>query len=436
MKILKYLNQPSQPQGLGLFRIFFGLIILWDLKRFNEIKIVESFYAHDPIFHYEFLNLPLPEIGTLKLLMGVLFICAILVTLGVIYRWAMVIFALGFSYFFFLDPVLYNNHLYLLCLISFIMIFLPADGAFSLNKKRKRGTVPQWSYRLLQFHIVLVYFFGGIVKLNPYWLDFHPVEEVLHAAANRTGTDLFLTDWMKYLFAYGGIAFDLLIGALLLIKKTRFVAIISAVLFNLLNSYVFNDIFIFPFFMIAALLLFMDQEKLYGWLQRRKLIASPISKLAGTPLKKSGLILIGAYVLFHLVMPLRHYFIPGYTDWTGEAQRFSWRMKIQYREVEEVQFAIFDTDKNIIYEINPKKTLFPDEVDQMCNSPQLILQFAHYLNDVIAPKNGVKNCWVKCKIKVKFNGKPSTYIFDPELDLIEASEKHESINDWINQLPK
>ena len=92
--------------------------------------------------------------------------------------------------------------------------------------------------------------------------------------------------------------------------------------------------------------------------------------------------------------------------------------------------------KNVIYEIDPKKTLFPDEVDQMCNSPQLILQFAHYLNDVIAPKNGVKNCWVKCKIKVKFNGKPSTYIFDPELDLIETSEKHESINDWINQLPK
>ncbi|MEJ6756482.1 MAG: HTTM domain-containing protein, partial [Crocinitomicaceae bacterium] len=164
MKILKYLNQPSQPQGLGLFRIFFGLIILWDLKRFNEIKIVESFYAHDRIFHYEFLNLPLPEIGTLKLLMGVLFICAILITLGVMYRWAMAVFALSFSYFFFLDPVLYNNHLYLLCLISFIMIFLPADGAFSLNKKRKRSSVPQWSYRLLQFHIVLVYFFGGIVK--------------------------------------------------------------------------------------------------------------------------------------------------------------------------------------------------------------------------------------------------------------------------------
>ena len=66
-------------------------------------------------------------------------------------------------------------------------------------------------------------------------------------------------------------------------------------------------------------------------------------------------------------------------------------------------------------------------------------RFANCLADVthvIAPKNGIKNCWVKCKIKVKFNGKPSTYIFDPELDLIEASEKHESINDWINQLPK
>ena len=42
----------------------------------------------------------------------------------------------------------------------------------------------------------------------------------------------------------------------------------------------------------------------------------------------------------------------------------------------------------------------------------------------------------KISEKIQFNGKPSTYIFDPELDLIETSEKHESINDWINQLPK
>ena len=73
-------------------------------------------------------------------------------------------------------------------------------------------------------------------------------------------------------------------------------------------------------------------------------------------------------------------------------------MKIQHREIEEVQIAIFDIEKKVIHEVDPEKYLFPDEIEQMCNSPQMILQFANYIHDVIAPRNGMNNCWVKSKV--------------------------------------
>ena len=126
----------------------------------------------------------------------------------------------------------------------------------------------------------------------------------------------------------------------------------------------------------------------------------------------------------------------GYTDWTGEGQRFAWRMKIQHRNIIESKFALFDTDKKIIHDVDLNKHLYPDEITQMCNSPQMILQFADYIKENLAPKANVTNCWVKSKIKVEFNGLPETYIFDPDIDLLTERDKHNNINDWITPLPK
>lgn len=431
MQIINWLNKPKEPYGLGLFRILFGIILFWDLKRFHDIKIVESFYVHDIIFPYEFLKLPLPEQEVMSFIMGLLMICSILITLGLFYKIAMTLFAVGFSYFFFLDQVLYNNHLYLICILSFMMIFIPADAAFSLSKKRKKSTIPQWTYFLLQFQILIVYFFGAVSKFNPYWFSFHPVEEILNYSASRTENSFLTANWIKYAFTYGGFLFDLLIGPLLLFAKTRKMAIIGAILFNLINSYIFNDIFIFPFFMISTLILFVNQKKLYLFLERLKLVTLRNEESIQATLSKFGLVVVFFYVLVQVSLPLRHYFVEGYTDWTGEAQRFSWRMKIQNREIEQSDFRIFDIDQKVIHEVDPKDYLFEDEITQMCHSPEMVIQFSHYLKNVIAKKNNIANCWIKAKIKVAFNGLESQYIFNPDDDLLMESKKHTSFNDWI-----
>ena len=62
-------------------------------------------------------------------------------------------------------------------------------------------------------------------------------------------------------FSYTGLLFDLLIGPLLLIKKTRIIAITFSIIFHMSNFIIFilvgGEIGFFPFIMIATLILFI-----------------------------------------------------------------------------------------------------------------------------------------------------------------------------------
>ena len=443
-KISGWLSKPKAPHGIALFRILFGLLLLWDIQRFYSIDLIENYFSEPAIFYYDFLHVHAASKEVMDLLLAGLTISAICITIGLFYRIAIAFFAIVFSYFFLLDQVIYNNHLYAICLIAFMLFFMRADGALSVRKKRHVPFVPQWNYRLLQFQIVVIYFFGGISKLNPYWLDMHPVQELLAIRAERSDLAFLNEAFFHYIVAYTGVFFDLCIGFFLLIKKTRIAAVVAAVIFNLTNSWIFDDIYIFPFFMIAALLLFLDPEKIKARLQSWNIVkdsktgakkAKAQVQNTVTPISTFGTCIILLYVLVQLALPLRHYFVTGYTDWTGEYQRFSWRMKIQNREINEVKFAIFDLDKKEIHKVDIDNYLYPDEILQMCYSPRMITQFAYYLKEEVARRNGIRRCWVKCKINVSFNGLPAVDIFDPDTDLIEGYEIHDSFNEWINPLP-
>jgi hypothetical protein len=64
------------------------------------------------------------------IVMGLL---AAAIAAGMLYRVATVLFFLAFTYVFLLDQVCYLNHFYLVCLYSFLMIFVPAHRAFSVD---------------------------------------------------------------------------------------------------------------------------------------------------------------------------------------------------------------------------------------------------------------------------------------------------------------
>jgi len=99
-------------------------------------------------------------------------IMAVFVSLGLFYRVAAVLYLLGFSYIFLLDACNYLNHHYLLILLCFLMVFLPANSTFSLDnlifKWGTVGTVPLWSITLLRWQFVIVYFFAGVAKVGSF----------------------------------------------------------------------------------------------------------------------------------------------------------------------------------------------------------------------------------------------------------------------------
>lgn len=110
---------------------------------------------------------------------GVLGTLAVFIATGFLYRVSVVLFFLAFTYSFLLDQALYLNHLYLVCLFSFLLIFMPANRALSIDSwlrpRIRSQTTPAWTMWLLRLQIGVVYFYGGVAKISPDWLRCEPM---------------------------------------------------------------------------------------------------------------------------------------------------------------------------------------------------------------------------------------------------------------------
>ena len=106
-------------------------------------------------------------------------VLALCVAAGFYYRVSTVLLCLGFIHIFLAEKGAFQNHFYLLCLLSLLMIFLPAHRAFSIDALRGRvahsATAPVWTLWLLRGQVALVYFYGGVAKLNADWLQGEPM---------------------------------------------------------------------------------------------------------------------------------------------------------------------------------------------------------------------------------------------------------------------
>jgi hypothetical protein len=231
----------------------------------------------------------------------------------------------------------------------------------------------------------------------------------------------------------GGLVFDLLAVFLLLMKRTRMLAIGLVSFFNLANSWLFDDIGSFPLFMMFSLFLFLDDDELDKLPLPRQKIIKPVFKT--NSLKHIGVGFALVYVLLQVTLPLRHFLYHGYPDWTGEGQRFAWRMKIQYREFDRVTFSLTAKESELEEILLPEQHITIHQYSQMTNSPQSLVLFAEYAEGLAKKRNPNMHFMVKCNAKVKFNGSEYVNIFASNLDILEASRTHKSYNDWIEPMP-
>ena len=119
--------------------------------RFMASGWIERLYA-EPDFFFKFYGFewisPLSATG-MYAVYALIGLSAVGIMLGLFYRWSTLIFWLSFTYTELLDVTNYLNHYYLVVLLGFLLIFLPANRRFSLDVWRqpllKQDFVPAWS---------------------------------------------------------------------------------------------------------------------------------------------------------------------------------------------------------------------------------------------------------------------------------------------------
>ena len=435
VRLKQKLSEPSHIAGLVCFRIIFGAIMLWEVIRYFDHGWIERYWiTPDFFFGYEGFEWvqPWPGIGMYIhfVLLGILATC---IAVGFLYRIAAALFFLGFTYVFLLDQTNYLNHFYLIRLLSFIMLFVPANRAFSLDCKLwphlRSNWVPTWTIWWLRIQIGLVYFFGGIAKINSDWLRGEPMRMWL---ARRTDFPLigqwFTEEWMVYCFSYGGLLLDLVAFPLLLFRKTRWAILVALTLFHLINARLF-DIGIFPWFMIVASLIFFTPEQLQFWRPKSAMDQNVKAKFK---ISNAVLVGVGTYLLVQILVPLRHHLYQGNVNWTEEGHRFAWHMKLRSK-TSSASFRIIDHDTDQITWIDHGEFLTNRQSKTMAKRPIMILQFARYLAQQ-ARSSGLNNISVEAEVSCSLNGRPTAFLIDPMVDLSKVEYPFYRRADWIMPL--
>jgi vitamin K-dependent gamma-carboxylase len=450
------LREPVDISFLILFRMVFGAIMTWEVYRYFTYNWISRYYIEPTIFftYYGFSWVkPWPGRGMYVhfFLLGVLAVC---ILVGFFYRAAAVLFFPGFTYVFLLDQTRYLNHFYLVSLISFLLIFLPADRALSidalLRPQIRSDTAPRWALWLLRTQVGIAYFFGGIAKLNSDWLRGEPMRTWLRPLTRLPSFGfLFEKEWMVYNFVIGGLLLDLLVVPLLLWRRTRPYAFLAAIVFNLLNAVIFQ-IGIFPWFMLGATLLFFppdlmrrivrglkrafasaDEQQTAGMVETAAISGNPgkdslVSGVAATtkcgPLswrQKAVALVLTTYLAVQLILPIRHYFYPGNVSWTEEGHNFSWHMKLRAKTADAV-FIVRHPASGQTWTVDPKQHLEPWQLTRMVIHPDMILQFSHYLAE-LKRREGYADVEVRARVLASLNGRKPQLLIDPNTDLASVS---------------
>ncbi len=430
----KFLFRHIDNTPLVVFRIIFGLLLFlesvgaiftgWITRTLVEPKFTFNFIGFD------FLQ-PLPGNGMYYyyLVMGVFGFC---VMIGYKYRLAIISFFLMWSATYLMQKSSYNNHYYLVCLLSFLMIFQPANNYLSLdvkyNSSLKSISVPFWTSLLLMLQIGLVYFYGGIAKIYPDWLEAIPVKLFLSSKTDYPIVgSLFTQEWFHYILSYSGLFFDLFIIPLLLFKRTRVFGFALSVFFHLFNAIIFQ-VGIFPFLTLSFAVFFFEPTTIRNIFLKRKPLYDKNEVIV--PNYKTPLVLfLGLYFSIQLILPLRHWLIKDNVLFTEEGHRLSWRMMLRSKSGSQ-NFTVVDKATQQKESIVLSNYLTQKQIGSLKSKPDMIWQFAQRLKKEYQNEKG-KDIAVFVKGKVSINGKAYHPLINDTIDIASVQWNYFKHNDWL-----
>lgn len=376
---------------------------------------------------------PLPEpFFSIYFIIGCL--AGIAVAIGWRFRFTAPLFALCFTYLFLLEKAHYLNHAYLFTWLAWLLVLTPAWREWSLDVRRQPGQrttlVPAWTVYLFPLIMGIVYFFGGINKINHDWLiEAMPMKMWLQSRQDWPVLGpVFADDRTAYIMSWGGMLLDLSAPFLLLHRRLRWVALSLLIAFHALNHIIFN-IGIFPYLSMVLTSLFFAPDWPYRFLQKLRIIKQNYPRIAGAPAKplrlRAALLSTAIIVILHGFLPLRHHLFASDVNWSEEGHRYSWRMMLRSKQGVG-HFTLHDPNTGKIERINPRDSLTSRQYRKMATHPDMILQYAHHLRDHRPPATKVYGYF-----KARLNGRKRRILIDPSVDLAQVEWTWFRTEPWI-----
>lgn len=418
---------------LILFRIFFGLLVALECYGAIVTGWVERTLI-EPQFTFNFIGFdwlqPLPGNGMYFyfFVMGTL---GVMIMLGYKYRFSSIAFTILWTGVYLMQKTSYNNHYYLLILISLFMCFFSANRSHSLDAKMnpdlKSDSMYSWVKWVIILQLFIVYTYASIAKLYGDWFDLRIVRILmLDKADYYIIGEILQQPWVHRIIAVMGIFFDLLIVPALLWKPTRKIAFGISIFFHLFNSIVFQ-IGIFPYLSLAFTIFFFEAETIRRIFFKKKIPF--LSERIQIPSYKSILFILGGlYFLIQLLLPVRHHFIEDDVLWTEEGHRLSWRMMLRSRSGN-INFKVLNKKTGESSQVSLDNYLTKKQNRRIGSYPDFIWQFTQRLKKEYAEKGESISVFVTSKASV--NGKPYKDFIDPDVDLANTPWNYFWHNEWI-----
>lgn len=286
----RFFFEPRTARVLGLYRIVFGLIVLYSFALLGKDAAVYfsdagvlSAAANDEVLQRRGLTALrwLSSPWGVRLTLGALFAAGILFTVGLHTRlsaWTLYLLVVSFHE---RNIVVLNGSDTVIRTMLFLFLFAPAGAAFSIDslRRRLRGEgeevlVHPWAQRMMQLQVALIYLVAGFGKLiGSHYQDGTAMYYIL----GRLGYHSFgVEHLMNYPFVYKAltwsmIAIEIPLPFLLWFPLTRRWGALAGIL---LHGWiiVFMVIPVFGIAMIAAYLPFFAERELdaaIGWARRR-----------------------------------------------------------------------------------------------------------------------------------------------------------------------
>ncbi|XP_033108157.1 vitamin K-dependent gamma-carboxylase-like [Anneissia japonica] len=481
--ITRLLHEPRDSASLAIWRVVFGLLIIIDIPQERGMASISRRWGdpqqcHFPLFYF-LSPLPVDWMYVIYLLM---FLGALGLTIGFLYRLSCLTFVLTYWYIFLLDKSVWNNHSYLYGLIGLQFLFIDANCCWSVDGLLKHSIrnshVPLWNYALVRFQIFIVYFVAGLKKLDKDWVSGYSMGNL----ADNWIFDpfrLLLTNEQidLYVVHLGGLLLDLFIGFFLYFDKTRLFAAFFCASFHTMNSQMFQ-IGMFPYVMLATIPLFCYADwprrvfkhfpdafkialPLDTQLQTNKhcLYQQPINsldlcqqpvneirplkgKLKGKSTRRSQrgasnakrkvateneicvrhkvvIVCLLAYSVTQVLLPYSHFVTKGYNNWTDGLYGYSWDMMVHSWSSQHIKITYVDNTTGQVGYITPGVHLWDGASERWSAHGDMLKQYAMCLVNRLKDHN-IRHPQLYFDVWRSLNGRFQQRMWNPKVDIVAA----------------